>query len=134
KDRTILLSTHNLSEVEEACARAIIVSKGRVVADGNLDVIRSRGGSLRYTIAIDEKSAASGKTPPKVDEVRVALQGLAGAQRVNEKPTDDTAHRFELVSAQDNDLRAAVFRLAVDKGWTLLELQRDAQSLDTVFR
>ena len=43
KDRTILLSTHNLSEVEEACARAIIVSKGRVVADGVLDDIRASG-------------------------------------------------------------------------------------------
>ena len=134
QDRTILLSTHNLSEVEEACARAIIVSKGRVVADGNLDVIRSRGGSLRYVVAIDEKSAAPGKVAPKVDEVRVALQGLFGALRVNEKPSDDTAHRFELVSAQENDLRADVFRLAVDKGWTMLELQRDAQSLDSVFR
>src|SRR6185436_18950593 len=42
KDHTILLSTHNLSEVEDACARAIIVSKGRVVADGALDEIRGR--------------------------------------------------------------------------------------------
>ena len=134
KDRTILLSTHNLNEVEEACARAIIVSKGRVVADGNLDVIRSRGGSLRYTVAIDEVSAAPGKTPPRADEVQAALQGLPGAQRVAEKPSDETVHRFELVSAQDDDLRATVFRLAVDKGWTLLELQRDAQSLDSVFR
>jgi ABC-2 type transport system ATP-binding protein len=47
KDRTVLLSTHNLSEVEEACARAIIVSKGKVVADGPLDEIRAKTGSTR---------------------------------------------------------------------------------------
>lgn len=134
KDRTILLSTHNLNEVEEACARAIIVSKGRVVADGNLDEIRSRSGAVRYTVTVDEKRALGNAQPPKADDVRSALQTLKGAQKVNEKPSDETAHRFELVGSREGDLRGDLFRLAVDKGWTLLELQRDAQSLDSVFR
>src|SRR4029077_14599916 len=42
KERTILLSTHNLAEVETACARAIIVSKGRIAPDGPLADIRNR--------------------------------------------------------------------------------------------
>jgi len=53
---------------------------------------------------------------------------------VRELPTDETAHKFELAGAQDSDLRAEIFRLMVAKGWTLLELRRDAQSLDVVFR
>lgn len=134
KDRTILLSTHNLNEVEEACARAIIVSKGRVVADGNLDDIRSRSGATRYTISVDEKSGLGGKAAPKAEEVKQSLQAISGTQRVNEKPSDESAHRFELVAPREVDLRSDLFRLAVDKGWTLLELQRDAQSLDSVFR
>lgn len=134
KDRTILLSTHNLNEVEEACARAIIVSKGRVVADGNLDEVRSRSGASRYTVSIDEKQGFGGKAAPNVDDVKRALQALGGAQRVSEKPSDDSAHRFELTAAREIDLRSELFRLAVDKGWTLLELSRDAQSLDSVFR
>src|SRR5678816_998673 len=55
KDRTILLSTHNLAEVEEACARAIIVSKGRVVADGPIENIRSQTGRVRYVVTIHEQ-------------------------------------------------------------------------------
>src|ERR1700681_2303090 len=55
KDRTILLSTHNLSEVEYACARAIIVSKGRVVADRPLDEIRGRSHKVRYIVGVDEQ-------------------------------------------------------------------------------
>ena len=47
EDHTILLSTHILSEVEAACGRAIIVSEGRIVADGSLDDIRKRGGGPR---------------------------------------------------------------------------------------
>src|SRR5216117_1630381 len=50
KERTILLSTHSLAEVEAACARAIIVSKGRIVADGPLDEIRGRSGRIRYVV------------------------------------------------------------------------------------
>jgi hypothetical protein len=53
---------------------------------------------------------------------------------VNEKPSDESVHRFELTAPREADLRSDLFRLAVDKGWTLLELSRDAQSLDSVFR
>jgi len=134
KDRTILLSTHNLSEVEEACARAIIVSKGRVVADGALDDIRSKTGRVRYVLEIDEKRAEAGNAAPSAEAARAALERIQGARQVRELPKDESAHKFELIGAQDSDLRADIFRLVVAKGWTLLELRRDAQSLDAVFR
>jgi ABC-2 type transport system ATP-binding protein len=134
KDRTILLSTHNLNEVEEACARAIIVSKGRVVADGNLEEIRGRTGAVSYTVAVDEQAGEGGKPAPKAAEVRAGLEKLSGARQVTERPSDDKAHRFMIAGATDGDLRREIFRLAVAQGWTLLELQRDAQSLDSVFR
>ncbi|HEY0462944.1 MAG TPA: ATP-binding cassette domain-containing protein, partial [Polyangiaceae bacterium] len=134
KDRTILLSTHNLAEVEEACARAIIVSKGRVVADGPLDEIRGKTGRVRYVVTIDEQRAEAGNKPPVAAQAQEALQRLGGVKSVRELPTDEKAHKFELNSASDSDLRAEIFRLAVAKGWTMLELRRDAQSLDAVFR
>ena len=134
KDRTILLSTHNLAEVEDACARAIIVSKGRVVADGPLDEIRGKSGSIRYFVTVDEKHAEAGHTPPKLSELESALTAVAKVTKVRELPTDESAHKFEISAPDGNDLRAELFRLMVQKGWTLLELRRDAQSLDTVFR
>jgi ABC-2 type transport system ATP-binding protein len=134
KDRTILLSTHNLAEVEQACARAIIVSKGRVVADGPIEDIRSRTGRSRYVLAIDEKRAEAGNKPPSATEIQEALLRIDGATAVKELPSDESAHRFELSGPQTTDLRAELFRLAVSRNWTLLELRRDAQSLDAVFR
>jgi ABC-2 type transport system ATP-binding protein len=134
KDRTILLSTHNLSEVEEACARAIIVSKGRVVADGPLDEIRAKTGRVRYIVTVDEKHAEAGNKAPGTREVEEALNKLSGATAIRELPTDESAHKFELSGPQDGDLRAEIFRLIVAKSWTLLELRRDTQSLDAVFR
>jgi ABC-2 type transport system ATP-binding protein len=134
KERTILLSTHNLSEVEAACARAIIVSKGRVVADGPLDEIRSRSNRVRCLVTISEQKGLGGNKAPTAVEVQDALKALSGALGVVELPTDDRAHAFQVQSAMTTDLRAAIFELAVAKGWLLLEMRRDAQTLEDVFK
>lgn len=141
KERTILLSTHNLSEVEAACARAIIVSKGRVVADGPLDDIRARSGKVRYVVTVHEKkvfegegSRASGRKPPTAQEVQDALSTLPGVTSVSELPTDDRAHSFQLLGALGGDVRPDLFALVVAKGWLLLELRRESQTLEDVFK
>ncbi|MCW5777853.1 MAG: ATP-binding cassette domain-containing protein, partial [Phycisphaeraceae bacterium] len=138
KDRTVLLSTHNLKEVEAACARAIIVSRGRVVADGPLDEIRAKSGRVRYVVSIQESVGDApyrGKgTPPRQTEVEHALNSLPGVKKVNELPTDDRAHAYELAGEDGSDLRPEIFRMIADKGWVLLELHRDTQTLEDVFR
>lgn len=139
KDRTVLLSTHNLKEVEAACARAIIVSRGRVVADGALDEIRAKSGRVRYTVSIQE-SVGDGRpyrgkgAPPRPTEVEAALTQLTGVRKLAELPTDERAHAYELAGEDAIDLRPEIFRLVADKGWVLLELHRDTQTLEDVFR
>jgi ABC-2 type transport system ATP-binding protein len=134
RDRTVLLSTHNLSEVEQACARAIIVSKGRIVADGPLDDIRTKTGGVRYAVHVDQRSAEDGRSAPSLGVLRQALEKLPGVQSVRELQAEEGAHRVEVSGPTHSDLRAEIFRLMVSQGWTLLELRRDAQSLDAVFR
>ena len=138
KDRTVLLSTHNLKEVESACARAIIVSGGRVVADGALDDIRAKSGRVRYIVGVQESQGDSpyrgkGQMPRSAD-VEQALSGVKGVKKVSELPTDDRAHAYEVVGDGDGDLRPEIFRMVADKGWVLLELHRDTQTLEDVFR
>jgi len=138
QERTVMLSTHNLAEVEASCARAIIVSRGRIVADGPLDEIRAKSGRVRYLVSVQESAgerAYRGRgTPPKKSEVEDALGKMDGVKKLGELPTDERAHTFELVSEQDIDLRPELFKLMVDKGWVLLELHRDSQTLEDVFR
>jgi ABC-2 type transport system ATP-binding protein len=138
EQRTVMLSTHNLAEVEASCARAIIVSRGRIVADGPLDEIRAKSGRVRYVVSIQELAGSRpyrGRgAPPKKSEVEDALGKVEGVKKLSELPTDDSAHGFELVSERDVDLRPEVFRAVADKGWVLLELHRDAQTLEDVFR
>jgi len=138
KERTVMLSTHNLAEVEASCARAIIVSRGRIVADGPLDEIRAKSGRVRYVVSIQESPATGAYrgrgAPPKKAEVEEVLGKVGGVKKVGDLPTDERAHVFELVSEQGVDLRPDVFQAVVDKGWVLLELHRDAQTLEDVFR
>ena len=138
QERTVLLSTHNLKEVETACARAIIVSRGRIVADGPLDEIRAKSGKLRYVVSVQEKGGDAPYrgtgAPPNNHDVQSALEKIKGVSKVIELPTDESAHAFEIASDVDADLRPELFRLMVDKGWVLLELHRDTQTLEDVFR
>jgi ABC-2 type transport system ATP-binding protein len=136
--RTVLLSTHNLAEVESSCARAIIVSRGRIVADGALDEIRAKSGRVRYVVSVQESAGATpyrGRgLPPKKGDVEESLGKIAGVKKLGELPTDERAHAYEVVSEQDVDLRPEIFKLVVDRGWVLLELHRDSQTLEDVFR
>jgi ABC-2 type transport system ATP-binding protein len=139
QERTVLLSTHNLAEVEQACARAIIISKGRIVADGPLDEIRAKSGRVRYVVSIQETVAGAASyrgtgALPGRGEVEHALNHMKGVKKVTELPTDERAHSYEIASEEDVDLRPDLFRLVADKGWVLLELHRDAQTLEDVFR
>ncbi len=150
KERTILLSTHNLSEVEAACPRAIIVSKGRVVADGPLDEIRTKSGRVRYVVTVDEQRTfeagasdkgkgsayreGAKKAAPSAQEVQEALSALPGVSHFKELPTDDRAHAFEFTGSPGSDVRHDIFQLCVQKGWYLLELRREARSLEDVFK
>src|SRR5205823_5992403 len=101
--RTVLLSTHNLNEVEQACARAIIISRGRIVADGPLDEIRAKSGKVRYVVSVQEAGAEKykGKNQPKKVEVEEALRALKGVAKVHELPTDERAHAYELAADQE---------------------------------
>jgi ABC-2 type transport system ATP-binding protein len=137
KERTVLLSTHNLNEVEQACARAIIISKGRIVADGPLDEIRAKSGKVRYVLSVQESAGDQpyrGKVMPKKADVENALRSIKGVSKVHELPTDERAHAYELAADQDVDLRPDLFQMVVDKGWVLLELHKDTQTLEDVFR
>ena len=138
QERTVMLSTHNLAEVEASCARAIIVSRGRIVADGPLDEIRAKSGRVRYVVTIQESAGTAAYrgrgSLPKKGEVEDALGKVDGVKKMSELPTDERAHTYEVVSEQEVDLRPDLFKLVADKGWVMLELHRDAQSLEDVFR
>lgn len=126
RTRTVLLSTHVLSEVTALCDRVLILHRGRLVADDSPQtlVASARGTALRVTVA-----------PGKVSLSRAALQEQLGALpgvRATTPVATDGALRFELTA--DVDVREAVFRWAVAGGHVLVELSPHHRDLEEVFR
>ncbi|MBI5518024.1 MAG: ATP-binding cassette domain-containing protein [Deltaproteobacteria bacterium] len=139
KSRTIMLSTHDLAEVKTACARVLIINRGKIVADGAPEDLASRSGVVRYLVTIDEKEGLfSGgsyrQAPTGAREVLDACGTVVPGASVKELPSDDRAHVVEVTVSGNKDHRKDFFRLAVDRGWNLLELRRETLQLEDVFR
>ncbi|MGZ3421700.1 MAG: ATP-binding cassette domain-containing protein [Polyangiales bacterium] len=132
--RTVILSTHNIAEVEFACSRTLIIANrdgkgGRVVADGPIESIRASSGTVRYQVA------AGGKKVPTATDLREAIAAVKGAASVRELAApDENSVKVEVVGSKDSDLRADLRELVSAKGWELLELRRELPSLEDVFR
>lgn len=129
RHKTVILSTHILSEVQATCDRVIIINRGQLVADGATDEVtaRTQGGQLLNVVL------APGRVAPSHDHVRDQLLALPGVDRVKHvEASDPQHHAFEILAS--SDVRRAVFTLAVDQGLSLLELAPEKTNLEEVFR
>jgi ABC-2 type transport system ATP-binding protein len=127
REKTVILSTHILPEVQATCSRILIISSGKLVADGTPDELRAREKGSRYRVVIDAEGLSS-------DLVKSRLAGVSGVVRCERIAGEDGAHAFSIDAAAVDDLRRSLFRAAVDNHWTLLELVRESASLEDVFR
>ena len=127
--RTVVLSTHILSEVQATCDRVIIINKGSLVADGATDsVTASTRGGVLLTVVLGAGSVASDTARVQAD-----LEGIEGIQRVSaQEAADPETYAFEVLA--ESDVRRAIFELAVARGLVLLELARETSNLEEVFR
>jgi ABC-2 type transport system ATP-binding protein len=127
KEKTVILSTHILPEVEATCSRMIIISKGKVVADGTPEELRARERGGRYRVVVEANGVPA-------DAIRTRIGSISGVSRCETVTGEDGAHAFAIDAATSDDLRKILFRAAVDNKWTLLELVRESASLEDVFR
>jgi len=127
ENRTIILSTHNLPEVMATCNRMLIVHNGKLVADGTAAELEKReSASQRLRVLVKDVPG---------DAAQAALAGIAGVREVHERPAAEAAAtRLEVVADEGADVRADVYRLAVEQGWELLGLEREVLDLEGLFR
>ena len=122
RQRTLLLSTHILPEVELLCDRILIIDGGRIVDQGTPRSLRERWvGNTVLRVVVEGN-------PPGVIEALAALPGAAAARLHT-----GLAGGCVLECESGRDLRATVFRTAVERGWVLLELSEQKASLEDVF-
>ncbi len=123
RDRTVILSTHVLSEVQHTCSRLLVISRGKIVADGPVDrLIQQAEGA----VAIAVEAAGTG--------VAEALRELPGVRRVEAGRSADGRVAVTLTADGGTDLRPEIFGLAKSRGWTLYELHEERASLEELFR
>jgi ABC-2 type transport system ATP-binding protein len=128
RERTIILSTHNLSEVRVTCGRVLIISNGELVANDTPEELAARAGKPRFvaTVRRNGKSAA---------EIREVFANIDDAHSVRE--SDGTAPNelvVELVPTGSQDLRADIFQAAVSANLVLLGLEQRGENLEDIFR
>jgi ABC-2 type transport system ATP-binding protein len=122
RERTVLLSTHVMQEVEATCSRLIILRRGKLAAEGDVqNLLTNRSGAARYVVE------AQGEGVVK------ALADLPGVSS-HTSDTVDGRIRVSLQARGEDELRPAISRMASERGWTLWELHRERATLEQIFR
>jgi ABC-2 type transport system ATP-binding protein len=120
-ERTVILSTHVMQEVEATCDRLLVITKGAIAADGTVaELMDARQGIARYTVEAEGRDVA---------EILSALPGVADH---SSEPVNGRV-RVNLEATDDEELRPRIFRLATEHGWVLWELRRERASLEQLF-
>ena len=128
RERTVILSTHNLSEVRVTCGRVLIISEGELVADDTPEELAARGGKPRFVATLRQNGHSA-------SEIRDAFSAIGDARSVTEQTsTADGEVILELVPKGNQDLRAAIFQAAVSANLVLLGLEQRGENLEDIFR
>lgn len=117
--RTVLLSTHIMQEVEALCQRTVIINKGKIVADDDTVNI-SAGVGVKEVITVEFESAIDSSM----------LSTIPGVTKVS----SPFLNKYILEAVSGSDIRAEVFRFAVEQQWVVVAMQKEERNLEDVFR
>ena len=123
KEKTVILSSHILSEVEATCDRILIINRGRIVADGTSATLRSQSEGQELLKINIEASA---------EDVEKAVRGLASVEKVT--AIDGKEGWFNVQSKPDASSRKEIFDLCVKNKWYLMEMSGLETRLEDVFQ
>lgn len=126
KKKTVILSTHILSEAEATCDRIVIINQGKIVADGSTEEIKQSAGG-EYIISISVKDA-------DVESVRKEFASVKGVTGIAPTGWDDGVVNIKLSCRTSVDLRGDIYRKIRQTDWTLLELHQETKTLEAIFR
>ena len=128
QEKTVILSTHILSEAEATCDRIVIINKGRIIADGSTQDLKQSNGGSSNQIHIELQQA-------DFEMVRSVLEGIDGVDQVEQIPNVGTDSLKVMVSChRHQDPRVGIYHAIKSTEWVLIELHQEAKALETIFR
>jgi ABC-2 type transport system ATP-binding protein len=126
--KTVILSTHILSEVQATCDRVIIINEGKIVANGTPDQLRQdfRGTEM---VSLELKA----KVGNAMTDMFPKIKSFAEVESVEYGGQEGDIHRFTVHTSKGSDIREKLFNQAVAERWTLMGMSRKSTSLEEVF-
>ena len=125
-DKAVIVSTHILEEVEAVCTRAVVISKGRLVADGTPEQLIGRS-SIHNAVRIELE-------PAELDLAKPAIEALDEVGGVDILSRADGRASLRVVSKDGQPITVAVGALMREKGFNIIEIYTEKGALDEVFR
>jgi ABC-2 type transport system ATP-binding protein len=125
RQKTVILSTHILSEVQATCSRIVIINQGRIVADDTPEGLQANAEGRGVFITAVKTDA--GDVLPKTRQI-------TGVEEVRTISSSHGLHKLRIESGSGLDVREDFFRLAVRENWVILEMMQESRSLEEVFR
>jgi len=124
-EKLVLFSTHILPEVAATCSRILMISRGKIVANGTLEeLINQVRSENKLHVAIKGTE----------DEITTKLRGLDGITGVTPVKTDNGIVRYEITTTHEGpDATGAIFNAAVQNRWDLVELHEESIDLEQIF-
>jgi len=125
RERTVILSTHILPEVEVTCTRVLIINEGRIVASGTPQELQSvAGGEHSIYVSVNSRGAP-------VEEAFGRIRSVRSVERLGEDKGGYATYLLKVVDGVD--VGEEVFKTALAANWTLNELRRETLSLEDIF-
>ena len=127
REKTVILSTHILSEAEATCDRVVIVNRGKIVADDTAEALKAR--------AFEEYSLHVSLSGVEFDEAEARFRDIEGVNRIEKAaPTENGAVDLRLVCRGGIDVRGPVYRRIKETEWGLMAFNRETETLENIFR
>ncbi len=127
KEKTVILSTHILSEAEATCDRVAIIDKGKIVADDRMENLKQTAGK-EHLIHITLTDAEF----EDVDARLASIEGITGIRKQRQDSDGKLTVRIACKSAED--LRKTIYQEIKKTDWSLIEFYQETKTLETVFR
>ena len=126
KEKTIILSTHILTEAEATCDRIVIINKGKIVADGGTDELKREAGS-DYVMHVSLKHS-------NFDDIKGSFQTIPEVSDVILSHSEDETISFHIACSGKKDVRPDIYDVIKNNNWPLLEFHRETRTLESIFR
>jgi len=126
KEKTVILSTHILSEAEATCNRIVIINKGKIVANDSTQTLKqSAGGNNLISISLQNA---------EFEPVRQQLTSISGISDILQVRDDNGILDLKLTCMSSADIRGDIYKKVKQTDWILLEMHQETQTLENIFR